>query len=77
MKTQGTVEPDQFYHFLKSVCIRSFSFPYFPAFGNIFSGLNTGKHRSGKFRVPTLFTNWGSKNFLTLIESKSPKKSFF
>ena len=38
------------YHWVKSVCTRSFSGPHFPAFG-----LNTGKYEQEKLRIRTLF----------------------
>ena len=40
-------------HCVKSVHIRSFFGPYFPAFG-----LNTGKYGPEKLRIRTLFTQW-------------------
>ena len=49
------------FHCVKSVRIRSFSGPYFPAFGlntpylSVFSP-NTGKYRPEKLRIRTLFT---------------------
>ena len=45
-------------HYVKSVRIRSFSGPYFPAFGlnfPVFSP-NAGKYGPGKLRIRTLFT---------------------